>query len=105
MFVALAVPGQSGMVSRDSPLAKAASICKLDALVTQADLSSDKEHAVGSCLVKHWGGKVAKRSFPRVPLLTESGICIWPGFRMRIWLLGELRQCASSARTFARQLL
>ena len=57
VFVSLEVPGKNGMVSRDSPLAKAASICKLDALVTQADLSSDKEHAVGSCLVKHWGGR------------------------------------------------
>ena len=34
VFVSLEVPGQNGMVSRDSPLAKAASTFKLDALVT-----------------------------------------------------------------------
>ena len=36
VFVSLEVPGQNSMVSRDrdSPLAKAASTCKLDALVT-----------------------------------------------------------------------
>ena len=33
LFVSLEVPGQNGMVSRDSPLTQAASTCKLDALV------------------------------------------------------------------------